>query len=448
MSSDPQPFNLDEVFDFRSGLSKPRSAFGKGYPFLTFKDVFYNKFVPKELGDLVESSAAERASGDIKRGDVFLTRTSETQHELGMSCVALSDVPNGTFNGFTKRLRPKPGTKIVPEYAAYYFRSPEFRERVTAISTLSTRASLNEAMLAHLQIALPDVATQISIGKILKSLDDKIELLREMNQTLENIARVVFRTWFVDFEPVCAKAAGAASFRGMPQHLFDKLPDAFDDANVKGIPRGWSNKKVEELFDVSIGRTPPRKQKEHFVEGGKGVPWLSIKTMGDIQVFARMTEEDLAPQAVTQFRVPIVPPGIVLVSFKLTVGRVAITSVEMATNEAIAHLFPRRKGLPGVPYTYCYMREYDYNELGSTSSIATAVNSQSIRSIPFLWPGGELVEAFNERTQSVFDQIETNTLEIATLAAVRDALLPKLISGELETPSLEALGLKAVDDGG
>jgi type I restriction enzyme S subunit len=89
MSFDRQFFSLDEVFDFRSGLSKPRSAFGKGYPFLTFKDVFYNIFVPKELGDLVESSATDRANGDIKRGDVFLTRTSETQHELGMSCVAL-----------------------------------------------------------------------------------------------------------------------------------------------------------------------------------------------------------------------------------------------------------------------------------------------------------------------------------------------------------------------
>src|SRR5690349_21129982 len=120
MSSERQPFALDEVFDFRSGLSKPRSAFGHGYPFLTFKDVFYNTFVPKVLGDLVESSDSERANGDIRRGDVFLTRTSETQHELGMSCVALVDVPNATFNGFTKRLRPKPNAKIVPEYAGYF----------------------------------------------------------------------------------------------------------------------------------------------------------------------------------------------------------------------------------------------------------------------------------------------------------------------------------------
>jgi type I restriction enzyme, S subunit len=79
MTSEWVHFTLDEVFDFRSGLSKPRSAFGRGYPFLTFKDVFYNTFVPKELSDLVESTESERSNGDIKRGDVFLTRTSETQ---------------------------------------------------------------------------------------------------------------------------------------------------------------------------------------------------------------------------------------------------------------------------------------------------------------------------------------------------------------------------------
>jgi type I restriction enzyme, S subunit len=365
-----------------------------------------------------------------------------------MSCVALADVPNATFNGFTKRLRPKPTARIVPEYLGYFFRSPEFRDGLTAISSLSTRASLNEAMLARLQVSLPNVDTQKSIGTILKSLDDKIELLREMNRALEGIALAVFRAWFVDFEPVRARVAGAASFRGMPQDIFETLPNSFESSKAEAVPLGWSTKDIETFFSVSIGRTPPRKQSANFVGGGKGIPWLSIKTMGDIQVFARATEEDLTPQAVTQFRVPMVRKGTVLVSFKLTVGRVAIASVEMATNEAIAHLNPKVLGLPGGPYTYCYMSEFDYNKLASTSSIATAVNSQSIRSMPFLWPGEKLVKAFDQLTQSLFDRIERNTLEITTLTAIRDTLLPRLISGTLKAPSLEAFGDKAVSDGG
>jgi type I restriction enzyme S subunit len=428
-------------------LSKPRSAFGAGYPFLTFKDVFYNFFVPKTLGDLVDSSEAERANSDIRRGDVFLTRTSETQHELGMSCVALSDVPDGTFNGFTKRLRPKPGVEIVPEYAAYYFRSQEFRERISAISTLSTRASLNEPMLAHLEITLPNVETQKSIGTILKALDDKIDSLRDMNQTLEGIARAVFRAWFVDFEPVRAKIAGATSFRGMPQNLFDTLPNTFEPSEIGKIPKGWEIREIEELFDVSIGRTPPREQQQHFVQGGKGVPWLSIRTMGNIQVFARNTAENLTPTAMAKFRVPLVPPHTVLVSFKLTVGRVAITSAEMATNEAIAHLVPKIPNIPGTPFIYGYMREFDYKKLGSTSSIATAVNSKTIKAMPFLCPKTEVIEIFNSTTQAVFDRIERNTEEVETLTALRDTLLPKLISGEFKVPDLESLDLYGGSDG-
>lgn len=298
------------------------------------------------------------------------------------------------------------------------------------------------------KLKVADDDTQRSVAKILGDLDDKIDLLREMNRTLEDIARAVFRAWFVDFEPVRAKAAGATSFRGMPQDLFDALPRTFDNTQAEAMPDGWAFTDVDAFFDVSIGRTPPRKQASHFVKGGDGVPWLSIKTMGDIQVFARSTEEDLTPEAVAQFRVPVIPKWTVLVSFKLTVGRVAISSVEMATNEAIAHLIPKAIGIPGVPYTYCYMREFDYARLGSTSSIATAVNSQSIRRMPFLWPGDVPLKHFNSLTQTLFDGIENNCNEIAYLTSIRDTLLPSLISGELAAPSLEALGLKAVGDDG
>jgi type I restriction enzyme S subunit len=112
---------IGELYEIRSGLSKPSSDFGTGYPFLSFKDVFYNTFVPEKLTQLVRSTPKERESCSIKRGDVFLTRTSETQNELGMSCVALKDYENATFNGFTKRLRPKQKTEISPEYAGYFF---------------------------------------------------------------------------------------------------------------------------------------------------------------------------------------------------------------------------------------------------------------------------------------------------------------------------------------
>src|SRR6266702_4825393 len=193
---------LGELYEFSSGLSKPRSAFGAGHPFLSFKDVFYNIFVPEQLAELVQSTDQEREKCAIRRGDVFLTRTSETMDELGMSCVALRDIPGATFNGFTKRLRPKDNSRVIPEYAGYYFRSRGFRQAVTAMSSMSTRASLNNEMLARLSITLPSSEEQTAIGHILGTLDCKIELNRRMSETLEAIAQTLFRSWFVDFDPV------------------------------------------------------------------------------------------------------------------------------------------------------------------------------------------------------------------------------------------------------
>jgi type I restriction enzyme S subunit len=160
MGSKSKEVPLSQLYEFRSGLSKPRSEFGFGYGFLSFKNVFYNFFIPDKLSEFVNSTEQERESCSIKRGDVFLTRTSETMEELGMSCVALKDYESATFNGFTKRLRPKANTKIVPEYAGYFFRSPKFRREVTAMSSLSTRASLNNEMLGRLKMVLPSLEEQ------------------------------------------------------------------------------------------------------------------------------------------------------------------------------------------------------------------------------------------------------------------------------------------------
>jgi type I restriction enzyme S subunit len=115
-------YKFSELFDIASGLSKSRDQFGHGSPFVTFKDVFYNYFLPEELGDLANTNTKEQERGSIKKGDILLTRTSETLHELGMSSVALKDYPNSTFNGFCKRLRPikEAEVKIDPLFIGYY----------------------------------------------------------------------------------------------------------------------------------------------------------------------------------------------------------------------------------------------------------------------------------------------------------------------------------------
>jgi len=186
--SEWKEYNLNEVYDFASGLSKGAAEFGFGHGFLGFKDVFHNFFAPDELTSLVNSTEKEQESCSIKRGDVFLTRTSETDEDLGMSCVALKDYPKATFNGFTKRLRPKGNVEILPEYAGFYFRSPKFRGTVSGMSSITTRASL----LAQLTIDVPPIEEQKAIAETLFKMYSKINLLSQQNETLENLTDVFY----------------------------------------------------------------------------------------------------------------------------------------------------------------------------------------------------------------------------------------------------------------
>lgn len=120
---------LGEIYDVHNGLSKGAKFFGSGFPFLSFSVVFNNYFLPEQLTSLVETTEKERLACNILKGDVFITRTSETADELGMSCVALKDYPNATYNGFTKRLRKKENCQfdIDDVYIGYYLRSKKFR---------------------------------------------------------------------------------------------------------------------------------------------------------------------------------------------------------------------------------------------------------------------------------------------------------------------------------
>ena len=191
--------NAIELYECSSGLSKAADQFGFGYPFLSYSDIFHNYYVPEKLLTLVNSTEKERKSCSVKRGDVFLTRTSETTDELGMSCVALQDYPNATFNGFAKRLRPITN-EIVPEYASYFFRSSYFRAQCMSLASLITRASLNEGMIGRLKIRYPKSKdAQAKIGSILKNYDNLIESNHKRIKILEQMAENLYKEWFVRF---------------------------------------------------------------------------------------------------------------------------------------------------------------------------------------------------------------------------------------------------------
>jgi len=300
-----------------------------------------------------------------------------------------------------------------------------------AQATGSTFPNVSSAQLADIPYPDIEVDEQRTIAGVLGALDDKIEQNRRTAQALEQLARAIFRAWLVDFEPVKAKAADAASFPSMPQPVFDALPTRFVDSDIGPVPEGWEVKAATDVAIVAIGKTPPRKEPQWFTTDPSQMPWVSIRDMGTCGVFIGTTSEYLTHEAVERFRVRRIPDRSVLFSFKLTLGRVAIADGEITSNEAIAHFIPEFPDSIGVEYLYCYLVEFDHNQLGSTSSIATATNSRIVKEMPVLVPVSSTAEAFTELTRPMFNELSSLTRESNKLAEMRDYLLPKLLSGQV-----------------
>ncbi|MCM1535438.1 MAG: restriction endonuclease subunit S [Clostridium sp.] len=193
--------------------------------------------------------------------------------------------------------------------------------------------------------------------------------------------------------------------------------------------------KAEDYFDISIGKTPPRKETQWFSNNPADIVWVSISDMGNCGTYISDSSEYLTQEAVERYNIKIVPNNTVLLSFKLTVGRVAIANGNLTTNEAIAHFKTTNEAI--VEYLYCYLTLFDYSSLGSTSSIATAVNSKIIKTMPFIMPAPKELAQFHEITTPMFRQIKANQTENDILKTIRDSLLPRLMSGEIDVSSVQ-----------
>jgi type I restriction enzyme S subunit len=326
--------------------------------------------------------------------------------------------------------------------------------------TGSTVSNIRIPVLEKIEIPRLGQAEE-PVAAALKSVDDKIDVNRRINQTLEAMALAIFKSWFVDFDPVKAKIAAKAegqdplraamrAISGKPYDELDALPpeqyeqlaatallfpDEIDESAVMDIPKGWTVQSADSVTEVGIGKTPPRKEPQWFTEGQGEWRWVSIRDMGASGVFQQRASEYLTSEAVVRFNVRVVPDRTVLLSFKLTIGRVAITDGPMLTNEAIAHFKLPSETAVSSEYLYLYLKGFDFSTLGSTSSIADAVNSKTIREMPITVASRDLIDKFTKSVTPLFEEMRNRQNEISSLGATRDALLPKLLSGEIEVPA-------------
>lgn len=287
------------------------------------------------------------------------------------------------------------------DYLYYLVCSPEVREpSIKSMVGSSGRQRVQTDVVKNLEIDVPPLVEQKRIGSFLRLIDDKIALNDKINNNLLEQVLTLYRNKFVDTAN-----------------------------NERAICR------ADEYFDISIGKTPPRKEPQWFSTNPQDVTWVSISDMGTCGLYISSSSEQLTKQAVERHNVKVVPDNTVLLSFKLTVGRIAITNGEMTTNEAIAHFKTDKKEIN--EYLYCYLKCFNYQTMGSTSSIATAVNSKIIKGMPFIVPTNDELEEFHGFAAPMFAKIKANQIETNNLTALRNTLLPKLMSGELDVSNIE-----------
>ena len=382
-----------------------------GVPILNGSNLQGFKLQEDSFGYLTKEKADSLKKCNAHRGDIIVTHRGT----LGQIVYVPVDSKYDRYVISQSQFRFRCKADLVDvQYLVYYFHTREGQYKILANASQVGVPALARATSTFrlIDIKLPPLDDQRRIASILSSLDRKIELNNKINADLEEMAQAIFKNWFVDFEPF--------------------KDGKFVDSELGMIPEGWKVGRADDFYQINIGKTPPRKENKWFSTNPADKIWVSIANMGNSGIFISDSSEYLTKEAVDSHNIIMVPRNTILLSFKLTVGRVAIADKELTTNEAIARFILSDDKY--MEYLYLYLKNFDYNSLGSTSSIATAVNSKTIKGMQMLQPSDKIIDAFHIQVNLIFEKIRSLTKENSRLSLLRDTLLPRLMSGELEVP--------------
>ncbi|MGC4192890.1 MAG: restriction endonuclease subunit S [Thermomicrobiales bacterium] len=317
-----------------------------------------------------------------------------------------------------------------PRFVYYFFRhmAPE----LASMDVGSANPTLNRNHVHPKRTKWPPLSEQRAIAHILGTLDDKIELNRQMNQTLDELARTIFRSWFVDFDPVRAKAEGREP-EGMDAETADLFPDRFVDSTLGPIPEGWEVQPIGAMVTVVGGSTPSTKQPE-FWEGGTHL-WATPKDLSGIASPILIdTARRITDAGVQQISSRLLPVGSVLLSSRAPVGYLAVTTEPTAINQGFIGMICDR----GVPNAFVlnWARERMDTIKGNAGGTTFAeISKTAFRPILGVRPSHEVLDTFQLQTSALYELIETNLRESVTLADLRDTLLSELLSGRIDSSS-------------
>ena len=414
------------VFDFPHSTPK----LTEHGPFVVrTQDIITGVFRTNQAARVSEETYIKRiARVRPQRGDLLYSRE-------GTYFGIAAEVPENTRVCLGQRMvliRPD-SSRLDFSFLRYWLNSPVMASHIHGYRDGTVAERLNLPTIRALPILVPPLPEQKAIARILGTLDDKIELNRRMNATLEAMARALFQSWFVDFDPVHAKAAGRQPF-GMDAPTAALFPAAFQDSALGEIPNGWQVCPISQKIEILSGGTPKTSEPTYW-DGD--IPWYSVKDAPtDSDVWVIQTEKTITQLGVDNSAANILPTNTTIISARGTVGKLALTGSPMAMNQSCYGI----RGANGIGdyFTYfCLHQAVSGLQQRTHGTVFDTITRQTFETQDCVFPPREITVAFDKIVGPILARIRANLHQSRTLATLRDTLRPKLLSGELSAANLK-----------
>lgn len=415
---------LEALIDYRG--KTPRKT-DSGIPLITAKVVKGGRIETPNEFIAPEDFDSWMTRGLPKVGDVVMT----TEAPLGEVGQILS-LPVALAQRIVT-LRGKPHL-LDNDYLLYLLQAETVQEQIKGRSSGTTVVGIKQSELRNVRLSLPPVQQQREVASILRALDQRIDLLRQTNATLESIAQALFKSWFIDFDPVRAKAEGREP-EGIDATMAALFPAEFEESALGLIPKGWGVVPFAETVNIMGGGTPKTSVAEFW---GGNIPWFSVvDAPSPGQVFTLRTEKFVTTVGVDNSSTRVLPAWTTIISARGTVGKLAMTACPMAMNQSCYGLVPKFPGTEPLVYLAAQRLVDDLKRLAH-GGVFDTITRDTLSSVNVVYAAHEVQTNFAAMVRPMFRQILEGVARMSSLAELRDTLLPRLISGKLRLPEAQA----------
>jgi len=326
--------------------------------------------------------------------------------------------------------------QVLPKFLYHFLTSKKITGWLQhlADSRSGTFPQITFDQVAELEMPLPPPSHQAKIASFLDEIDGKIQRNTRMGETLQAIARAIFRSWFVDFDPVHAKAEGHDP--GLTKPVADLFPDCFEDSELGEIPKGWRVTPIGDLAEVVGGSTPSTKEPAFWETGINH--WATPKDLSALRTPVLLTtERKITDAGLYQISSGLLPAGTVLLSSRAPIGYRAVTEIPVAINQGFIAMRPQQD----VSNLFVLLwTEWAHDEILSRANGSTflEISKAHFRPIPVINPGPAVFHAFDSIVRPLYLRLVANERQSCALTELREGLISKLISGEVRVPGTVA----------